>query len=578
MHRFAQPIRLALILIATAGFGAYGGESGVEIERLSRAGLTVDLDRAAPFPLPDQRLRNDTGINVLVDLAHTCNFYTLWNLPRELNACGFRASGSQTTLDHSLVPKTPVRVRIPVGSRRPFAWWPNADWNVVITYQSGPDAQQYLDEEKEALQQFLASGGGLVVLAPGRIYGRDKIAQWPLNELARQYGGAFSAKADRIGERRVPTLDIGVTWETVLAGDAGMPLIARRKLGGGRVVLVSTPDPIHFDSKRDAQTERTEKQERLSELVTWAAGERKPVGGSRRLPTPAAGGGGIYPESEMRVGNIVVYYAKNQKQELIDTVTNDLPAVREQIEAWLPSPPPTDPMYLILCAGAGGGWAVNAYEPKEVGIISLSPDGIVSIFAHELAHTMSGPVNDSGSSAAQWAHGNQGESHAGWFQGKIMVQRTGVQPVKNLNRLFDVDQGAAQMDLAMESDAFRDQWGKGKDWLKIWWVWQKLDDRYGPTWYPRWRWVQSTRWRDRPDRRLTWDETVEDMSIAVGEDLFPFFRRIGTSLKKDRFPQALFRGQQIELPIAPLEISPGGDAKLGPIGDFTQPISSISTE
>ena len=136
-----------------------------------------------------------------------------------------------------------------------------------------------------------------------------------------------------------------------------------------------------------------------------------------------------------------------------------------------------------------------------------------------------------------------------------MVQRTGVNPVKNINRLFDVDEGAAEIDLAMDADAFREKWGKGKDWLKVWWIWQKLDDRYGPTWYPRWRWVQSIRWQDTPDRRLTWDETVEDMSIAVGEDLFPFFRRIGTSLKKDRFPETVFRGEPIELPVASLEIS-----------------------
>ena len=24
----------------------------------------------------------------------------------------------------------------------------------------------------------------------------------------------------------------------------------------------------------------------------------------------------------------------------------------------------------------------------------------------------------------------------------------------------------------------REKWGKGKEWTKIWWVWQKLEDRY----------------------------------------------------------------------------------------------------
>jgi hypothetical protein len=102
-------------------------------------------------------------------------------------------------------------------------------------------------------------------------------------------------------------------------------------------------------------------------------------------------------------------------------------------------------------------------------------------------------------------------------------------------------------------------------------VWQKLDDRYGPTWYPRWRWVQYTRWQDDPTRRLTWSETVEDMSIAVGEDLFPFFRKIGTTLEKDRFERAVFQGRIVELPVAQIEIGLAGPVRLEPIGDYKRP-------
>ena len=114
--------------------------------------------------------------------------------------------------------------------------------------------------------------------------------------------------------------------------------------------------------------------------------------------------------------------------------------------------------------------------------------------------------------------------------------------------------------------------GNGKVWKKLWWIWQKLDDRYGTTWYPRWRWVQHTRWQDKPDRQLTVDETVEDMSIACGEDLAPFFKKIGTTLKRDRIESATFQGKAIALPVAPIEVSPAGNARHDPIGDFTKPI------
>jgi len=160
--------------------------------------------------------------------------------------------------------------------------------------------------------------------------------------------------------------------------------------------------------------------------------------------------------------------------------------------------------------------------------------------------------------------------------GEAAALSTGKRVSHRPNRLFDFDKNGDALDLAALSDVNREKWGKGKDWTKIWWVWQKLDDRYGPTWYPRWRWVQHTRWRDEPRRRLSLDETVEDMSIAVGEDLFGFFREIGTTLNKERFAQVVFDGQTIDLPVAPLEISPAGPVRLEPIGNYREPLTAKS--
>lgn len=66
------------------------------------------------------------------------------------------------------------------------------------------------------------------------------------------------------------------------------------------------------------------------------------------------------------------------------------------------------------------------------------------------------------------------------------------------------------------------------------------------------------------------DETVEDMSIAVGEDLFGFFRKIGATLSKERFARAVFNGQTIELPAAPLDRSPAGPVRLEPIDNYKE--------
>jgi hypothetical protein len=63
------------------------------------------------------------------------------------------------------------------------------------------------------------------------------------------------------------------------------------------------------------------------------------------------------------------------------------------------------------------------------------------------------------------------------------------------------------------------------------------------------------------------------MSIAVGEDLFPFFRKIGTTLEKDRFAEAEFMGQTLRLPVAPIDTDPAGSVRLEAIADFRKPIA-----
>ena len=64
------------------------------------------------------------------------------------------------------------------------------------------------------------------------------------------------------------------------------------------------------------------------------------------------------------------------------------------------------------------------------------------------------------------------------------------------------------------------------------------------------------------------------MSIAVGEDLFPFFRKVGTTLDHDRLERIEFQGKMMELAIAPLNAGPAGNVCLDPIGDYTKPLPS----
>lgn len=408
-----------------------------------------------------------------------------------------------------------------------------------------------------------------MIVSGARINDEQAAKEWSLNTLLAEYGAAVCPGQETYENRKWPLLRVSDAWEVVLEGEQKKPIYARRTFGKGRIVLLASSGLFRFDRKK--KDDLDPKCAFLTGVVVWAAAGAPPAGGARRLPEPMAGGGGIYPESEERLDGIVCYYSKNQIPELLQTVKTDFPAITGDIYAWLPSPKPEQPMYLILCSGGGGGWAVNAYLPKEASTISTSPGGIRSIFGHEQAHTMSGPCQ----TARHPFGGNQGEEHAGWFQGKINARYNGDKgPNRGCHKVFLKDHGGPEKP---PGEIFKkthlDKWRDGHDRLMIWYVWQKLDDRYGTTWYPRWRWVQDQRWKDDPGRALPWEESIEDMSIAVGEDLFAFFAATGKELGRKRYARAEFMGEELELPVAPIEPTLPGDVCLEPIGDYTRPIA-----
>lgn len=471
MKQFVVPLAVLALLVGwrEAAAADLQAPDRPAVERVWKSGETLPAEMAARFPNPPLRVPNDTGINVLVDLAHQCAFATLWGLTDRLHPLGFRSIVSHASLDTVLTPGRLSRMRVPAGKSedgmdlRPFGWVPNPRFNVLVTFQSEPNAQPYLPEERAAVERFVKDGGGLVLIDHG--VGRTdkkRLRAWADLSLATTFGVDF--KAFIAGQT---TALLGADWEIVRQSGNGAPSVARRAVGRGRVVLLGGLREIEWDDKtpKDAMAA---KKALLKETMTWAAGGREPVGGEARFSQTLGGGGGIYPELEERLKGAVVYYARNQKSNILQAVRQELPRIADKLYAWLPSPVPEEPMFIIQ------------------------------------------------------------------------------------------------------------KWGSGKVWKKLWWIWQKLDDRYGTTWYPRWRWVQHTRWQDDPGRQLNMDEMVEDMSIACGEDLAPFFKKIGTTLKRNRIESATFQGKAIALPVAPIEVSPAGNARHDPIGDFTKPIKAVA--
>jgi len=574
---FTTGISLLILTFSTALFAQ--GLTPEQITAEWKAGNTLPTSVFDTYQLPTQRrAQNDTGINVLVDLNRINSFNWMWNYPPQFTQNGFRSCATQATLDTILSENPRARVRVAIPNTRPseepFAWWTPPEFNVVVIPAGNPTHQQFLQEEIEVLKKFVNEGGGVIILAVRPA--NDEVANtWSFNKLLGTFDAMVQSTRVQTETGTHAALKLSDDWEPLVTGDQGGVVRARRTFGKGRVMILENDAVLCYPSgggnagRNNEITQNT--LQRQQEFVTWVAGGKPPVGGDHTLPQPRAGGGGIYPDQEVRTEGIVAYYAKNQIPELLQVVKDDMPIATEWIYSRLPSVKPEEPMMFVLTSSTGGGWAVNVRLPKEVGIISNDRHGIVGIFAHEQAHTMRGPTNEKGGYGASPAHDLSGEAHAGWFQGKVWAEffeRDRERSNRNCNSIL------SDMEKFLVYD-FSKQYNDNFGWTKLWWVWQKLDDRYGPTWYPRWYWIRATRWQDHEGRRQTWDETIEDMSIAVGEDLFPFFKKIGTTLDKERFAEVEFQGEKLTLPIADIDLGPGGNVNLSPIGDHTKPLVKV---
>lgn len=569
----AMPPAMRARIAAAAAADARRRALQARAEAYWRKGRTLPLSFAAASPVgPAPSADHDNGINVLVDQAHQTQFAVLWGLNGLIQQQRFRTCTSLASLDTVLKPGNPCRIRLPLGNVEPFAWWPAPRWNVVITCQQDLNAQVYTPAERAALVAFVRAGGGLMIVggSPGSA---DKAAGWSLNRLCREFGAELTAENDRSGRRQFPVAKLDSAWQVLATGEQGRPIRARRSFGKGRVMLGETTAIFAPEEKVDSPAAGKAKLDLLRDQLAWLASGRPPVRGDGRMPS--AGSAGIFPELELNTGGIVVYYSANTPPVALDTIRHGLPTSARRVLQWLPTAQFAEPYTMVMCAGGGGGWAIQA-RPKMSAVIEYDRLGILGVFGHEFAHTMSGPVGAAGILAGQDPNGNQGESHAGWFQGKITAlfdPAARMKSNRDCNSILEKERKkGALLDLATEDETEkgRANWGYGLGWTKEWWVFQKLDDRFGPTWYPRWYWVRNTRWARDPGHALTWDEMVEDMSIAVGEDLFPFFRRIGTSLKRDRLGPVVFQGKRLDLPESPLDTGPGGPVHLEPIGDYRQ--------
>ena len=96
-------ILLHFILWFVTCFIAYSQDmTGLDITQYWHTGKTLPLAYYEHSPKIPLNLKNDNGYNVLLDVAHQCDFATMWQLPPRLHKLGYRAHASHAALNSVL--------------------------------------------------------------------------------------------------------------------------------------------------------------------------------------------------------------------------------------------------------------------------------------------------------------------------------------------------------------------------------------------------------------------------------------------------------------------------------------------
>lgn len=187
---FGGHVVCALVVLCIVSVTVGGGNSTrlftqEQIDTYWKSGLTLPVEVSQQYPLPALRIRNDTGINVLVDMAHKCDFFSMWNLGGPLHHRGIRTAGSHAALDSVIKPGSLCRVRISVPDKLyPFAWWPAPKFNVIIT-EGGTGDPVYVPAEREAVLAHVRAGGGLIVSGVNSLQDDQAAREYSLNNCMR---------------------------------------------------------------------------------------------------------------------------------------------------------------------------------------------------------------------------------------------------------------------------------------------------------------------------------------------------------------------------------------------------------
>lgn len=397
----------------------------------------------------------------------------------------------------------------------------------LLVLTGGEHRIPYSEASVAHVLQYVREGGGLVVLTHGPGGDRPVPVAALLGEMDLELGDRASGPARGVGPlegaevefRGGPTLLPSEGWESLVVDRDGRPLLTRRSLGAGLVLVGSRG---LFGSRPDASDPINSRW--ITPLLVEAA--------SGKLVDPDRRQGRYRAELEREIGPLTLEYTEGTAP-YADSIVEIYERVRPHlVELTGVEPSPGMIKSLLVLPTGGGGFssghriAIGAFW----GDFPRKTYPMVELVAHEAGHSWVLPHPE-----PLW--NEPIATYLGILVGRRLdMPEADATLERGIERARRLDPGLDTID-PLDPDAPRDLiWGKS------YFVFEELERLHGPGVLAKYFRTKRTALPARHGR-YTMDDCVEVWSAAVGEDLFEWFRSRGFSVDREATSLRLQEGQ-----------------------------------
>ncbi|NLN90116.1 MAG: hypothetical protein GX134_08115 [candidate division WS1 bacterium] len=416
----------------------------------------------------------------------------------------------------------------PAGGRNVMNWGTLHEYDLsnanLLILQSAGTPCPYPAEDVDAVREFLAQGGGVLVLGDYATF-RDETA-YHLNDLVQAFGAQFAmepaigpltasaaltdGEVETYGGKTI-VLGAPTDWEVLVTDAAGRAVLARRSVGTGALIVGSRALAGHNpDASDDINAS-------WWQPLLIAAASAKPVDPS----TPPQG---AYPEHLVEREGLRLQFS-DYMEPYADIIFEIYAECRPVLEDIMGVPPAEGMLAsLILLPTDGGGFSSGQTIGLGVwwGDFPDERYGMIELIGHEGAHSWVLPFPE-----PTW------NEPIATYVGAHLAIRLGL-----------VEQGRATIERCIEGGLEHDPDMDQADlanpeglpnavvWGKTFWLWEQLRAEEPETVA---KYFQAKRRLADPDviDAYTMHDAAVVLSEAMGRDLFPWLNDHGVRVSRD---------------------------------------------